>query len=378
MPRTKRSMAGALSTYAKNIDKRIEEEDLELEEVPTKKLIPSVSTLLNLACSDNHRGSFGMGKMMNLVGESAAGKTLLSKSFFSMMASQKRFDDYLFIYDDAENADEFNDAKMFGKKAAKRIKAPAYKGTEKVSSRTIEDFDLFVHSLLEAEIPFFYVLDSWDAIGAEADLKKARENRKRKAKGKELKGGGYNVAKQKKASQIMGGICAKLKKTNSGLLVLSQTRDNLEQFSFEKKIRSGGNALRFYASHEVWLDMVGKIPRKKRVVGNKVRCTVKKNKITGKVREVRFPIYYDLSGGVDDIRSCIEFMVNEGNWTCTGTGVTPACTINAKDFEEKLKYPKLIQFIEENNLEKELSKITAITWHEIEESIKEDRKRRFE
>jgi hypothetical protein len=92
---------------------------------------------------------------------------------------------------------------------------------------------------------------------------------------------------------------------------------------------------------------------------------VTKNKITGKVREVTIPIYY--SYGLDNISSCIDFLLDESHWA--GGGKVAINTQGDFELDKPVSRNKLIELIEEDNLEKELSQIVAKVWKKVEDSL---------
>lgn len=335
------------------------------------KLISTSSTLLNLACSENPEGGLATGGMINLIGDSHTGKTIVALSILAECANDPKFDDYDFYFDDAENANLFDMEYLFGKKTAKRIKPP-YIDDEGMPaySRWIEDFHCNIADAFETGRPFIYILDSFDAIESEQDSKKVEEMRDARRKNKKT-AGSYGMSKPKKASELLRNICADLKNTESLLIIISQTRDNIDPISFQKKTRSGGKALKFYAIHEIWLANIGSIKGKNgRIIGGKVRAKVTKNKLTGKVREADLKVFYDY--GVDDITPSIEFMVDEGFWKKSKN------TINAEDLELQGTVSALVKQIEDKGLEKELAEAVASGWEAIEEELKLKRKPKYE
>jgi recombination protein RecA len=359
-----------LQQAAENILHRKDESSMQDDsETQTRLLIPTGSVLLNLACSDRIDGGWGAGKIANLIGDSSSGKTLLALSMFAECANRPEFDGYDFIYDDVEQACEFDMGKLFGPKVTDRIQAPQYDGDSKLYSDTIQQFHANVFGAIESGRPFIYVLDSFDALTSVEELGRAEESAKATRDGKELKGS-YRMEKPKLTSELLRQIKARLRESNSFLLIISQTRDNIDPMSFEKKTRSGGKALRFYSSHEVWMALAGKIKAKDRVIGSNVKVKVSKNKLTGKQREVQFPIYYDY--GVDDLGSCIDFLVSEGYWQKKGDKIV------AKDLGLEGMRRKLIQDVEgEIGMAQRVYQTTQICWKDVEDSLKLDRKPKY-
>lgn len=365
---------GRMKIKTKNIVKQIEKKSTKKKK--SKKslsLIPTPSTLFNLACSDEVEGGLEIGRMVNIIGDSSSGKSLFSLSILAEMSLYSKFDDYRFIYDDTEHAYGFDTEALFGEFLAERIEAPSKDEDNKdVFSNTIEDFHCHICDAIDEGKPFIYILDSFDSLDSVDDIKKVEEMRKARAKGIQEKGS-YNMSKAKKSSQLLRNIVGKLKKTNSLLIIISQTRDNIDPFSFERKTRSGGNALRFYATHEVWLANAGKIPKtvlgESYTIGHKVKVKISKNKITGKKRIIEFSIYEDY--GIDDIQSCIDFLLKRKHWNKSGR------SIKADELGLKATPEKLIEIIEKDELEDKLKRIVKKVWAEIEEKLVRERKPKY-
>ena len=329
------------------------------------KLINSGCTLLNLACSDNAFGAYPVGTMIHMAGDSSSGKTILAMTTFAELSHRPSFDDYEFIYDDVEAANAFDMPRLFGEKAAKRIQAPF----KDEPSSCIEDFQANVLRFVRKEKPFIYVEDSFDALTSDMEVDKADKAAEARDAGKETKGS-YGMEKAKIGGQILRMVCRKIKKTESLLMIISQIRDNTDPMSMQKRTVSGGRALKFYASLQIWLSLGDKIKSKDRVIGVTCIAKIMKNKITGKLREVEFPIYYDY--GVDDIGACIDFLVKEKHWTKKDGVITATGTIECKGMRAKL-----IAHIESQGLEKTLKQETGKVWNRIEESLKLNRKPKY-
>lgn len=334
--------------------------------------VSSGSTMLNLALTDHPDCGWQKGKMANIIGDSSAGKTFFTLTSYAEAELDDRFDDFDFVFDDAENANEFDMKRLFGKAVAKRIHNPLNGKGEEIPSDTIEDFSDNLLRLLAKRKPFFYTLDSFDAITCEADRDKMEEHRIAREKGNQTKGS-FGMGKAKGASSILREVCGKMKQTDSILLIISQTRDNVDPMSPSKRTRSGGRALKFYATHEVWLYLGKQIKSRDRTIGTEVEISVSKNKITGKRRSVSVSIFYDY--GIDDIGSMIDFLLDEKAWT--GGGKSPIDT-KGDLCKEPMQRTKLIEYIEDNNLEGKLKKIVAAEWKSIEDSLKLKRKSKYD
>jgi RecA/RadA recombinase len=347
---------------------------------PDTLLIPSGSVMLNLACSDHYRGAFTTGKMVNLIGDSSSGKSFMAFTILAEVCYSPLFSNYRLIYDDVEEACDFDIGALFGEGLASRIESPGMdkKTQAPVNSNTIQEFHMHIFDALDTKdvagnpIPFIYVLDSFDALTStqeqetvNANLKALREQKKAS--------GSYGMEKPKILGQILRMIVGRMKESASLLLIVSQTRDNIDVMSFQKSTRSGGRALKFYASHEIWLANKGRIKKTtqgiERVIGNNVSAKVTKNKLTGKLRDAEYALYYDY--GIDDVSAAIEFLIVSGHWKVNKN------TILAVDFGIEASEAKLIEHIESNSLEKDLYTIVQNKWQGVEAAIKLKRKGKF-
>ena len=331
-------------------------------------LIPTGSTMLNLTLSDSTKGGWQKGKIANLIGDSSSGKTFLALSTLAECCYNPDFDNYRLIYDDVEAASEFDLRELFGD-LADRIEPPARdEDGEPVYSNFIQDFHYFVLDALEDGRPFIYILDSLDALDAKEDQEKIKEQRDAHRKGTKAKGT-YGMAKAKGMSSMLRNIKRGLKDTDSFLLIVSQVRENLDPMSFAKKKRAGGKALKFYCTHEVWMSHIQAKKSKGLVIGTSTHLKCTKNKLTGKVRESQFEIFYDY--GIDDIGSMVDFLVDVGVWkkkkasiVADGLGITAS-------------RKKLIQEIEENGLQSSVREMCGQAWLEREKAVRLKRKRKY-
>jgi len=348
--------------------------DKEQRPVGSEGAISTGSTLLNLACTDRPDVGFRKSGYYFLVGDSMSGKTFLTLTCFAEACRNPEFDNYRLIYDDVEGGALMDVKRYFGSAVAKRLEPPSKVKGQAVHSDTVESFYYNIWNALEGDRPVLYVLDSQDALTSDASESKFGAKKKASEEGKESTGS-YGDGKAKYHSEHLRLVLSKIRKTGSILIIIGQTRDNLG-FGFNPKTRSGGRALRFYANFELWSSVLGPIERlvrkRKRHVGNKILIEVKKNRATGKVGKDRGAIINILNSvGIDDVGSCVDYLVREKHWKKVN-GV-----INAKDINLAAKRSAIIAHIEQRRLEKTLSQTVAKVWKEIEEESNPPRKARY-
>jgi RecA/RadA recombinase len=335
------------------------------------------STMLNLACTGRPNRGFAKGHYYFLVGDSASGKTFLSLTCLAEASINPNFDNYRFIYDNGEDGAMMDIKRFFGSRVAERLEPPgrafAQSGPESPQySSTIEEFYYHVDDALQKGKPFIYILDSMDSLSSKEEVEKFKETKDAYRKGKQV-AGSYGDGKAKKNSQNIRRLLHQLRASGSILLIIGQTRDNLG-FGFETKTRSGGKSLRFYACLEMWSAIKGKITKtvgnKKRQLGIYCQVQLKKNRITGQEHTVIVPIYH--SYGIDDIGSCVDYLIEEGHWKGADKKIV------APEFNFEGSKEKLVQHIEQEDMEKDLKDIAGDVWRDIEEACGIKRKNRYE
>lgn len=335
-----------------------------------RTLISSGVAAFNCALSDDAEGGYLAGGMVNIIGDSHAGKTIMALTCLAEAAMDGDMDEYRLIYDDAEHRNQFDLEEMFGP-LVDRMEPPAKdEDGNPYYSYVVEDFQDNIWNALHDEDgrPCIYVLDSLDALDAQEDIDAFEAAMEARQKGKEVSGS-YGTRKARIMSETLRRVCGWLEATESLLIIVSQTRDKIG-LGFAEKTRSGGKALKFYANHEIWLACVKQLKKKDLAFGSVTKAKVKKNSVTGKLRDMEFCIYSDY--GVDDLQCSIDFLV-----ACKWWGKAKQ-TIHAEEFDIKATKAKLIEHIEEEELEEDLRAIVHEAWNEREEDLKQNRKKRFQ
>jgi RecA/RadA recombinase len=355
---------------AKDAKKKLTKKKAKNKKLTGKDFLSTGSTLLNLASTGRPYRGFMKGKYYFVVGDSSSGKTFLILTCLAEAGINPDFSDYRFIYDNGEDGALMDIEKFFGKAVKKRMEAPSYDKKVPVYSETIEEFYYNVDDALKINKPFIYILDSMDVLSSKDEAGKFDEGKTAHRRGKKV-AGSYGDGKAKKNSAGLRRLIAPLRASGSILIILSQTRDNIG-FGFEKKTRSGGKALRFYATLEIWSSVKKKIMKtvkgKPRQVGIQCQLQTKKNRITGKEHKVVVPIYN--SFGFDNTGSCVDYLIDENHWKGDKK-------IDAKEFGIKGTKDKIIKHIEDNDMEKDLIGIVGDVWCAIEVACRLKRKPRY-
>lgn len=338
-------------------------------------LLSTGSTCLNLAITGKPHGGYIKGHYFLVVGTSSGGKTVEALTCLAEAAADPRFDEYDLILDNVEDGALMNMEKFYGKRLAGRLVAPRYDARDNpIMSRNVEDFYFNVDDANARGKPFIYVLDSMDALSSTQERRKFAE-RKDATRTKKKITGEMMDGKAKVNSANIRQVTSDLKATGSILIVICQTRDAVDSIAFgDSQTRSGGRSLKFYATAEIWLNKGPAIKRtvlgKERQVGMTSIVRVKKNRLSGKEWEVKIPIYW--SFGIDDIGGCVDYLVEEKYWKKDDSG-----KITATDFELSGTRDKLVNYIEEDDLETELRSLVTDVWRKIEDACRVERKPRY-
>ncbi len=312
-----------------------------------------------------------------LVGDSMSGKTFLSLTCLAEATINANFKDYRFIFDNAEDGALMDVAKFFGRKLAETMEPPALNDDGSAHhSESIEEFYYHTDDALRDGRPFIYILDSMDSLTSKAEVDKFQQQKDAYRQGKKI-AGSYGDGKAKMNSSGIRKLQSRIKASGSIVIIISQTRDNIS-FGPQPKTRSGGHALRFYATVEVWSSCGTQIKKtvngKPRVIGINSVLDIKKNRVTGKRRKVTVPIYYDM--GFDDVGGCVEWLIDEGHWEQRGK--KGAQKVHAEEFDFTGSKSHLIRKIENEGWENDLRAIVQEVWDEIEAACESKRKKRYE
>ena len=353
--------------------------------VDPRDLLSSGSTLLNLACSGSDPSGLPERELFPFCGRQQVGEDC------NMPQHSGRGQHQPIVRQLPPNLLQWRESaywdveQFWGSKLAGRIEPPAGNRDAPVYPRTVQDFYFLLYDSFEWGKdnraipnskkckPFVWVEDSMSSLDEEARWDKFETNRSKAAAGKELEGS-YGMGKAKVNSDNILWVVNALADTGFILIIINQTRDRVGYGAqYNPNTVGGGLGLKFYANHELWSSVTGEITRtindKKRQIGTFCEIAVKKNSLNGRSRTVEVPIYS--SFGLDDIGSCVDFLIEEKHWRKEGAGIA------APEFEHEGTREKLIQIIEEQELEYELRRITQQVWDSIEEKCKIERKLRY-
>jgi RecA/RadA recombinase len=315
------------------------------------------------------------GRIINIVGDKSSGKTFFSCEIIA--ASYYKYKDKLkWVYDDCESGFSFDTKKLYG------VEIMPLDHKKRIKSKTVEEaygnIRLFLESIKEDELGI-YVIDSLDSLNdkegekiAEDQYTKFKKKKLSPQEKEEKEKGSYRMAKPKYLSNtFFPSLSSLIEKKNCLLIIISQVRYNLDPMSFEKYTRAGGKAMDFYAHTVLWLASVEDIIKKGIPIGAVTKAKNNKSKTPRPRRSVFIKLLFDY--GIDNIQSNIDYIYD----LLTPRGKLGK-NVSIEWDNEKYTRAKLIEYIENSNLQKELKKRMVQKWEIIEESVKTNRPPKYQ
>lgn len=323
-----------------------EERSYFLAPSPTLKFVSTGCTVLDCILG----GGWVLGRIGNIIGDEATGKTLLAMEAYANFA--RMFPNGRMWYDEAEHAWDEDYANALGM-PVKRIKL--------LRAQTVEDFQEHVRNkaiiLKNNNTPGMFTLDSLDALSDRKELSR------------EVGQDTYGGDKAKQMSQLFRKVVSDVEASQMGLIIVSQTRSNIG-VTFGRKWRvSGGEALKFYASQRLHIahagDLYKTVRGQKRTIGSKIRAKCIKSKVGMPHRTCDFLIRYGY--GIDDLYSCTQFLKENDSLKLAG--------IDTKTCDRILRDTNLLKDDEFKGMLAEAKKCVVKLWPEIESSFLPTRKK---
>jgi recombination protein RecA len=256
-----------------------------------KDWISTGSDTLDLAISNRPNGGFPVGRITEITGLEASGKSLLASH--ALAETQKRGG--LAVYIDTESATSSEFLEAIGCDLKTMLYVPL---------ETIEEIFETIETIVEGvrksnkERLVTIVVDS--VMGASTKIEMAAEYDK----------DGYATSKSIILSKAMRKVTNWIARENICLIFTNQLRTKLGVSFGDQWTTAGGKAIPFHASVRLRLKNTGMIKAKmngvEQVVGSKTEVQVVKNRMGPPHRKVNYDIYYD--SGIDNYGGWLELM----------------------------------------------------------------------
>ena len=284
------------------------------------------SSMLDLAISNRKGGGFPVGRITEITGLEASGKSLLAAH--ALADTQKQGG--LAVYIDTENAVSREFLEAIGLDLEKMLYVPL---------DAIEDIFEAIESIIESvrksnkDRLVTIVVDS--VMGASTKIEQAADYDK----------DGWATSKAIILSKGMRKITNLIGRQKIALLFTNQLRSRLGVAFGDPWTTSGGKAIPFHSSVRLRLKSVGQIKVKKdgvdQTVGIKTRCQVIKNRMGPPLKTIDYDIYFE--SGIDDFGGWLNVMKQfklvstAGAWYTYKRANGDDVKFLSKDFQGKLE-----------------------------------------
>ncbi len=168
----------------------------------------------------------------------------------------------------------------------------------------------------------------------------------------ELEGqmGDSHVALQARLmSQALRKLTSVISKSKTCLIFINQIREKIGVMFGNPETTPGGRALKFYSSVRVDIRRIGSIKDGERIIGNRVRAKIAKNKVAAPFKKAEFDIMFNhgisRSGDIVDLGVEAQIIEKSGTWFSYGEIRLGQGRENTKKFIESK--PELLEEIEQ-------------------------------
>ncbi len=324
------------ATLADNLNKRFKKHQAAYflsgqSGAPTevREFVSSGSSMLDLVISNGPNGGFPVGRITEITGLEASGKSLLAAH--TLANTQKKGG--VAVYIDTENAVSHEFLQAIGVDLEKMLYVPL---------DTIEDIFEAIEHIIETirssdrdrlvTIVVDSVAGSTTKVEAESDYDKD----------------GWATSKAIIISKAMRKITNMIGRQKVTLIFTNQLRQKLGVMFGDPWTTSGGKALAFHSSVRLRLKQMGQIKMKidgvDQVIGIKCRAQVVKNRVGPPLRMINYDMYFD--SGIDDFGGWLgtlkdyKIVTTAGAWSQMPRKDGSVWKFQGKDFVPKLMEDK--------------------------------------
>jgi len=273
-------------------------------------------------------GGVPRGRVVEIFGPEASGKTTLTLHIVA--SAQKSGGTAAFI--DAEHALDPDYAKLLGVNLDNLLVNQPDTGEQ-----ALEITELLIRSNAVDVI----VIDSVAALVPKAEI--------------EGEMGDTHIALQARLmSQALRKLTSVISKSKTCIIFINQIRHKIGVMFGNPETTPGGRALKFYSSVRIDIRRIGSIKDGDRIIGNRVRASIAKNKVSPPFRKAEFDIMFNCgiskAGDVVDLGVDNQIIEKSGTWFSYGNIRLGQGRENTKQFINQK--PELLQEIEQAIIKK--------------------------
>ena len=336
---------GLATVLAENINKQFKGQALKTAyfldgdlDAPTNvhEWISSGCSMLDLAISNRPHGGFPVGRITEVTGLEASGKSLLAAH--TLAETQKKGG--LAVYIDTESATSSEFLTAIGVDLKKMLYVPL-----ETVEEIFETIETIVEGVRKSDKDRLVTIVVDSIMGASTKIEMSMEYDK----------DGYATSKSIILSKAMRKVTNWIARERICLIFTNQLRTKLGVSFGDPWTTAGGKAIPFHSSVRLRLKNLGQIKAKingvEQIVGNKTSVQVVKNRMGPPHRKINYEIYYD--SGIDDyggwltVMKSFSIVKQSGAWYTledidpeTGE-VFKEIKLQSKDFLEKvIQFPE--------------------------------------
>lgn len=298
-------------------------------------------------------GGIPRGRIIEIYGPESSGKTTVALSIAAQ--AQKNGGTVAFI--DVEHALDPNYAKILGVDTEALLVSQPDSGEQALE---------IMERLIRSGAIDVAILDSVAAMTTKAEI--------------EGDMGDANVGLQARLmSQAMRKLTSIISKTNCAAIFINQIREKIGIIYGNPETTPGGRALKFYASVRMEIRRGEQIKDGTKIIGNKTKCKISKNKVAPPFKEAQFTLIYGVGisyiGEIIDLAVELNIINKSGSWFSYKQERIGQGRENVKLFLEN--NPKICSEIE-NAVKNQIKKLNLIKQNKNMDKLEENKKTKTE
>jgi recombination protein RecA len=291
MARSEKPSTDTLRDIMNGVQKAFGNESIRLLDGEARRAVDSTSS----GCLALDRalgiGGYPRGRIVEIFGPESSGKTTLT--LHAIAEAQQA--GALAAFVDAEHAFDPAYARATGVRTSELLLAQPDSGEQALD---------IVENLASTKKVGLIVIDSVAALVPQAEIDGSM-------------GDNHLGLQARLMSRALRKLAAVASKTNTTLIFVNQLRHKIGVMFGSPETTPGGNALKFYASQRLDVRRTGKVSSDDRVVGNRTRVKVIKNKCAQPFEEAEFDIRWgmgiDITADLVDTATIVGVIVKSGS-----------------------------------------------------------------